>query len=217
MRHDRVGPCRSARTKAADWRARGPQARSSCRRRAIRDNDRTRRRQCATSGNDLCELCRTTSKRAIGFSLTTVRSNCASSHRAGSVVATTVVNGGELGEHKGMNLPGVHVSSPSLTEKDRDDLALAVTRGSGFHRPLVCAQRGRRERCESGSEERQAPTLQSSPRSKNPKPSTHSRKSSMSPTRSWWRAETSASKWLPSAFQRFRNRSSSARALTSCP
>jgi len=49
-----------------------------------------------------------------------------------SVVATTVVNGGELGEHKGMNLPGVHVSSPSLTEKDRDDLALAVREGADF-------------------------------------------------------------------------------------
>ncbi len=50
----------------------------------------------------------------------------------GSVVATTVVNGGELGEHKGMNLPGVHVSSPSLTEKDRDDLTLAVSQGADF-------------------------------------------------------------------------------------
>ncbi len=51
---------------------------------------------------------------------------------SGSVVATMVVNGGELGEHKGMNLPGVHVSSPSLTEKDRDDLALAVSEGADF-------------------------------------------------------------------------------------
>jgi pyruvate kinase len=51
---------------------------------------------------------------------------------AGSVVTTTVVNGGELGEHKGMNLPGVHVSSPSLTEKDREDLALAIAAGVDF-------------------------------------------------------------------------------------
>ncbi len=51
---------------------------------------------------------------------------------SGTVVTTTVVNGGELGEHKGMNLPGVHVSSPSLTEKDREDLVAAVAAGVDF-------------------------------------------------------------------------------------
>lgn len=48
------------------------------------------------------------------------------------LVSTTVVNGGPLGEHKGMNLPGVNVSSPSLTEKDREDLKLAVQGGADF-------------------------------------------------------------------------------------
>jgi pyruvate kinase len=48
------------------------------------------------------------------------------------VVVTTVVNGGELGEHKGMNLPGVRVSSPSLTEKDREDLQFAVREAADF-------------------------------------------------------------------------------------
>jgi pyruvate kinase len=49
-----------------------------------------------------------------------------------STVSTVVVNGGELGENKGMNLPGVAVSSPSLTDKDRDDLRLAVRGGADF-------------------------------------------------------------------------------------
>jgi pyruvate kinase len=49
-----------------------------------------------------------------------------------SVVVTTILNGGELGEHKGMNLPGVRVSSPSLTEKDREDLRLALRNGVDF-------------------------------------------------------------------------------------
>ncbi len=49
-----------------------------------------------------------------------------------STVSTVVVNGGELGESKGMNLPGVAVSSPSLTDKDRDDLRLAVRGGADF-------------------------------------------------------------------------------------
>jgi pyruvate kinase len=38
----------------------------------------------------------------------------------------TVVHGGTLTSNKGMNLPGIAVSAPSLTDKDRADLAFAV-------------------------------------------------------------------------------------------
>jgi pyruvate kinase len=41
-------------------------------------------------------------------------------------VRCQVVHGGELGEHKGINLPGVAISAPALTEKDRDDLRFGV-------------------------------------------------------------------------------------------
>jgi pyruvate kinase len=41
-------------------------------------------------------------------------------------VQCQVVHGGLLKEHKGINLPGVAVSAPALTEKDRDDLAFGV-------------------------------------------------------------------------------------------
>jgi pyruvate kinase len=41
-------------------------------------------------------------------------------------VLTRVVHGGELKSHKGMNLPGVNVSAPSITEKDRADIQFAV-------------------------------------------------------------------------------------------
>jgi pyruvate kinase len=41
-------------------------------------------------------------------------------------VRCQVVHGGELGEHKGINLPGVAVSAPALTEKDRDDLRFGI-------------------------------------------------------------------------------------------
>src|SRR5215467_9578527 len=37
-----------------------------------------------------------------------------------------VVNGGALGEHKGINLPGVKLHVPALTEKDRADLKFAL-------------------------------------------------------------------------------------------
>ena len=41
-------------------------------------------------------------------------------------VRCLVVHGGELGEHKGINLPGVAVSAPAMTEKDRDDLRFGI-------------------------------------------------------------------------------------------
>ncbi|MEK6611572.1 MAG: pyruvate kinase [Gemmatimonadota bacterium] len=44
----------------------------------------------------------------------------------GARVRTTVVHGGLLKSHKGMNLPGVQVSAPALTEKDRLDIAFAI-------------------------------------------------------------------------------------------
>ena len=44
-------------------------------------------------------------------------------------VHARVVHGGPLKSHKGMNLPGIAVSAPSLTEKDRADLTFAVEHG----------------------------------------------------------------------------------------
>src|ERR1700723_4420729 len=40
-----------------------------------------------------------------------------------------VVNGGMLGEHKGINLPGIPVRVPSLTAKDEEDLQFAIRSG----------------------------------------------------------------------------------------
>ncbi|WP_149402316.1 pyruvate kinase [Dictyobacter arantiisoli] len=41
-------------------------------------------------------------------------------------VQCLVINGGLLKQHKGINLPGVNVSAPSLTEKDLEDLRFGV-------------------------------------------------------------------------------------------
>jgi len=41
-------------------------------------------------------------------------------------VQCQLIHGGLLKEHKGINLPGVAVSAPALTEKDRDDLKFGV-------------------------------------------------------------------------------------------
>jgi pyruvate kinase len=47
----------------------------------------------------------------------------------GGDVSCDVVNGGMLGEHKGINLPGIPVRVPSLTEKDAEDLEFALKNG----------------------------------------------------------------------------------------
>ena len=44
----------------------------------------------------------------------------------GDTVVTRVDEGGSLGEHKGINLPGVPISAPALTDKDRNDLAFGL-------------------------------------------------------------------------------------------
>lgn len=47
----------------------------------------------------------------------------------GKDVLCDVINGGLLGEHKGINLPGVALSIPALTEKDRKDLEFGLSHG----------------------------------------------------------------------------------------
>jgi pyruvate kinase len=50
----------------------------------------------------------------------------------GANVICEVVNGGALGEHKGINLPGVKLRVPALTPKDRADLRFALKHGANY-------------------------------------------------------------------------------------
>ena len=45
---------------------------------------------------------------------------------SGDEIVCRVINGGELGENKGINLPGVKISVPSLTGKDHADLRFGL-------------------------------------------------------------------------------------------
>jgi len=47
-------------------------------------------------------------------------------------VICEVVNGGALGEHKGINLPGVKLRVPALTSKDRADLVFALKHSADY-------------------------------------------------------------------------------------
>ncbi len=47
-------------------------------------------------------------------------------------VRCRVIHGGSLGQHKGINLPGVAVSAPSVTEKDMEDLKFGLSLGVDY-------------------------------------------------------------------------------------
>jgi pyruvate kinase len=50
----------------------------------------------------------------------------------GTEVITRVENGGRLGQHQGINLPGAKLKIPSLTPKDRKDLLSALEIGANY-------------------------------------------------------------------------------------
>lgn len=47
-------------------------------------------------------------------------------------IVCRVINGGELGEKKGINVPNVSIKLPSLTEKDKSDLLFGIEQGVDF-------------------------------------------------------------------------------------
>lgn len=47
-------------------------------------------------------------------------------------IVCRIINGGELGEKKGINVPNVPVRLPAITDKDREDIKFGVTQGIDF-------------------------------------------------------------------------------------
>lgn len=54
------------------------------------------------------------------------------SHKDNNNIICKIINGGELGERKGVNVPNVPVRLPALTEKDREDIIFGVQQGVDF-------------------------------------------------------------------------------------
>ncbi|MCI9148106.1 MAG: pyruvate kinase [Hungatella sp.] len=50
----------------------------------------------------------------------------------GTEIICTVINGGELGQRKGVNVPNVKVNLPALTEKDKEDIWFGIEEGFDF-------------------------------------------------------------------------------------
>ena len=51
---------------------------------------------------------------------------------ADNEIVCKVLNGGELGQRKGVNVPNVPVRLPALTEKDREDIVFGIQQGVDF-------------------------------------------------------------------------------------
>lgn len=63
----------------------------------------------------------------------------------GTDIVCKVVNGGELGQKKGVNVPNVSIRLPAITEKDKDDILFAIEQGydfiaASFVRNAACIQ-----------------------------------------------------------------------------
>ena len=53
-------------------------------------------------------------------------------NKSGNEIVCTVINGGELGERKGVNVPNVPVRLPAITEKDKEDIRFGVKQKIDF-------------------------------------------------------------------------------------
>lgn len=50
----------------------------------------------------------------------------------GKEIICRILNGGELGQRKGINVPNVRVNLPGITEKDREDIIFGIEQGIDF-------------------------------------------------------------------------------------
>ena len=100
-----------------------------------------------------------------------------------------VVNGGELGEKKGVNVPNVAVRLPAITEKDKDDIRFGVEQDIDF----IAASFVRNAECvleiKAYLKELELRIYRSSQRSRMQRESATLTRSSAQRTESWWQEE----------------------------
>lgn len=75
----------------------------------------------------------------------------------GTDIECTVVNGGELGSRKGVNVPNVSIRLPGITDKDKDDILFGIEQGfdfiaASFVRNAACIQEIKQLLWEHGSD-----------------------------------------------------------------
>ena len=69
---------------------------------------------------------------AIRYCWPTARCNCACSNPTAVAARCLVVAGGMISDRKGINLPGVQISTPSMSKKDIADVYFGVEQGVDF-------------------------------------------------------------------------------------
>ncbi len=87
----------------------------------------------------------------------------------GTDVVCEVLVGGKVSDHKGINLPGVAVSVPALSEKDIEDLRFALHLTRRLHRAELRAERRGRRGRPAGHARGEHDPSRSSPRSRSPR------------------------------------------------
>lgn len=130
----------------------------------------------------------------------------------GPRVITRVVVGGMVSDNKGINLPGVNVSAPTLTDKDENDLRWALRTGFDMI-ALSFVRRPSDADVVRNIMEQEAVRVPSSRRSRSRRPSSACPRSSRPSTASWSPAATSVSNspWKRSPTSSGRPSSSAAR------
>ncbi|APY88832.1 pyruvate kinase [Streptomyces alfalfae] len=83
------------------------------------------RQQCGTTYSGLAEDVTTGERILVDDGKVTLEVTAVNGPR----VTTTVIEGGMVSDHKGLNLPGVAVSVPALSDKDQEDLRWALRTG----------------------------------------------------------------------------------------
>ena len=98
---------------------------------------------------------------------------------------------GRISNRKGVSLPDTEIPVSAMTPKDRSDLDAALNEGVDWIAVSFVQPRRRRRR---GEEDRPRPRAWCWPRSRSPRRSPGSTRSSRCRTPSWWRAAISASR-----------------------
>ncbi|QQC88769.1 pyruvate kinase [Streptomyces alfalfae] len=83
------------------------------------------RQQCGTTYSGLADDVTTGERILVDDGKVTLEVTAVNGPR----VTTTVIEGGMVSDHKGLNLPGVAVSVPALSDKDQEDLRWALRTG----------------------------------------------------------------------------------------
>ena len=132
-------------------------------------------------------------------------------------IVCEVLNSGKIKTKKGVNVPGVHLSMPYLSQRDRDDIIFGIQQGFDFIAASFVRTAQDVYDIRNLLNEYDCHTSASSPRSRTARASTTSTASSPLPTPSWSPAATWASRSTSPSCPASRRASSTAPSPSASP